>query len=382
MKRITCRLCDSSSLHVVADLNPLPLVDAYSKAPNTVPLYPCGLRMCADCGHIQLADVVNPSLLFEDYLFFTADYPWLVEHYRKYAASVYAEFRPAFVVEIGSNDGTLAKMFEEQGAHVLGVDPSNVPASVPTLPEYFTSTVAERIRVEHGPAHVMLANHVFAHVDDLKSVVEGIKLLLATDGVFVFEAGSGLDMLEEHYFDTVYHEHLDYHTVSPLVRFFKRMGLEMFRVEHNDSKGGTIRGYVSHAGRRDIEPSVTLAMEIEEACGATRPGVFREWNERLMQRRTSVLNQLNERHFVGYGAAAGGIATLHHLGLADRCLWLVDDSPRRHGMYAPHSNLLVKDTASLYGYDTHHGFTKIIILSWRYAEVIKLKHPNLEMIVP
>lgn len=379
MRKTTCRLCNSADLASAARFNDMPLVDRYSRAPNSEPLHPCALDMCRACGHIQLSEVIAGEAMFGEYLFRTADYPWLVAHYEAYADSVFREFAPQFVVEIGSNDGTLAKMFADKGCSVLGVDPSDVPSSVPVIRAFFNEKTVQAIA---RPADLVIANHVFAHNDDLESIVRGVKLLLAENGVFIFETNCGLDLLERHLFDIVYHEHMDYHTVTPLMSFLASIGLTLFRVEHNDSKGGTLKGYVCHAGARPEETSVLIAAQLEGAVGATSPGIFREFNERLEQRRKRLLDQLGTRPFIGYGAAAGGIATLYHMGLAHRCAWIVDDSPRRHGMHAPHSNLVVKPTDTLYCYETHHDFTAVVVLSWRYAEAIKGKHPLLEMIVP
>ena len=379
MMKTTCRLCDSPDLAAVATMPDLPLVDAYSKTPNAQPLYPCNLQMCRACGHIQLSEVIPPELLFQsEYLFRTADYPWLVAHYERYAAEAAQEFSPYSVLEIGSNDGTLLKMFEDRGCKVLGVDPSSVPASVETIRQRFNTQTCIYIYdyLHRDEFDLIIANHVFAHNDDLAEIVRNVKSLLAEDGVFIFETNSGLDLLEAHLFDIIYHEHMDYHTVTPLLGFFARYGLTLFRVEHNDSKGGTIRGYVCHKDARPVEPSVRLAVDLESSVGATHPNIFREFNERLEQRRKRVLDQLGDGLFVGYGAAAGGIATLYHLGLEKRINWLVDDSPRRHGMYAPHCNALVR------GPETLEPGQKIVILSWRYAEQIKAKHSALQFIVP
>lgn len=380
MKKSSCRLCHSPYIESVARLPNLPLVDAYSKVPNNESLYRCGLQMCGECGHIQLSEVIAPDMLFRsEYLFFTSDYPWLVEHYRAYAAKVHEEFHPNFVVEIGSNDGTLLKLLQERGCEVLGVDPSSVPSSVMVMREFFNEETPDSIPTK---ADLIIANHVFAHNDDLSTIVRGVKKLLAPGGVFVFETNSGLDLLQKHLFDIVYHEHMDYHTVQPLVGFFYRHGLTLFRVAHNESKGGTLRGYVCHDGMRAPEASVNLSIALEQSAGAYRPGVFRAWTDQLEERRQEVLRKLRGTPFIGYGAAAGGIATLHHLGLSAQCQWIVDDSPRRLGMYAPHSNLQVKNPQTLYHYEVHHDFTKVVILSWRYAQKIRAAHPNLEMIVP
>ncbi len=381
MQKITCRLCHSADLVQVAEFNPMPLVDAYSREPNTQPLYPLGLAQCRWCDHIQLTEVVDPRLLYQsEYLFRTADYPWLVEHYHEYAAMAIECFYPNTVVEIGSNDGTLLKMFADKGCEVMGYDPSNVPASVPTVREFFGPRI-----VAMEPADMFIANHVFAHIDDLSGVVRAIGDFLRPEGVFIFEAAYGLDLLKHHYFDTIYHEHLDYHTVGPLIPFFKRHGLELFRVEHNDAKGGSIRGFVCHAGAREVELSVTLALSLEVDYGVHKRACFTEFANRLRERASDVKRALGDDQAIGYGASAGPIATMYHLGIADRIRWIVDDSDRRHGMYAPHSNALVRPVDTLYSVrerDLQMQEGRAIILAWRYAEKIRAKHPGVEFIVP
>jgi SAM-dependent methyltransferase len=383
MLKTACRLCASQDLAAVAEFPPMPLVDAYTSAPNAQPLYPLGLRLCRACGHIQLSHVIDPALLYESgYLFLTADYPWLVEHYRYYALSAWEEFKPKHVFEIGSNDGTLLKFFEQHGCHVAGIDPSGVPSSVAVMQRCFTSQIAKHLGYQ---ADMILANHVFAHIDDLADVVRGVKILLAPEGVFIFEAAYALDLLDHHYFDTIYHEHLDYHTVAPLVPFFERYGLQLFRIERNESKGGSIKGFVGHRAMHKQENSVHVAIAEELAAECQRPEVFHEFNARLTWRRAHVHEKLGPDQAIGYGAAAGGIATMYHLGLEDRVKWIVDDSPRRLGMFTPHANIPVRDPETLYSVrerDLVMPEAKCIILAWRYAEQIKKKHPNLEFIVP
>jgi SAM-dependent methyltransferase len=368
MRKLNCRLCGSAKLEHAVEMNPLPLVDSYSLEPNQEPLYPCGLDLCSQCGHIQLSEVVDPALMFRDgYLFRTGDYPWLVEHFRAYADSVYAEFKPKHVLEIGSNDGTLLKMFEGKGCSVLGVDPCDVPSSVPKIKAYFNSQWGEDRQYD-----LVLANHVFAHIDDLDEVMLGVKRALKRNGIFIFEADYGMDVLEKHYFDRVYHEHLDYHTVTPLCDFFARHDLVLFRVEHNDCKGGSIRGFVAHTGRA-VERSVRLwkMYELRDMSAA-----LELFASKLERRREAVHAELNGVAAVGYGASAGPIATMYHLGLEKMISWIVDDSPRRQGLKTPHSNIPVLDPATL------HGAERVVLLAHRYAEQIKARHPHIDFIVP
>lgn len=367
MKKLTCRLCGSTKLKSIVPMNPLPLVDSYSKEPNNEPLHLCGLDLCEKCDHIQLCEVVDPKLLFRDgYLFRTADYPWLVEHFREYAESVYGAFHPQTVLEIGSNDGTLAKFFEDRGCAVMGVDPCDVPSSVNKLKAFFTEDLPIERKVD-----LILANHVFAHVDDLDGIVRGVKKFLAPNGVFVFEADYGMDILEKNLFDRVYHEHLDYHTVTPLRGFFAKHDLVLFRIEHNQCKGGAIRGFVAHAGRA-VERSVRLWSMYELRDMQTQ---LEQFAKRIMLRAERARDAIDGRKLVGFGASAGPIATMYHLALEKNIYLIVDDSPRRHNLYAPHSNQLVTKPELI-------DDAPVVMLATRYAEQIQAKHPTVEFIIP
>jgi hypothetical protein len=181
-----------------------------------------------------------------------------------------------------------------------------------------------------------------------------------------------MDLLEKNLFDTIYHEHLDYHTVTPLCDFFAKHGLVLFRVEHNDAKGGSIRGFVAHAGR-PIERSVRLwkMHELRDMEAA-----IEQFALKLESRRQAMHHKLNGGTLVGYGASAGPIATMYHLGLQNKISWIVDDSARRQGLFTPHSNLQVRDPQTIYDAD------QVVLLAFRYAEQIKSKHPNVQFIVP
>jgi hypothetical protein len=224
---------------------------------------------------------------------------------------------------------------------------------------------------EHGKPNLIIANHVFAHADDISEIVMGIKNLLARDGVFVFEAAYLHDLLDNGYYDTVYHEHLSYHSVDPLIPFFERHGLELFSVQHNLCKGGSIRGFVQHtSGARNQK---WYLMNFEKQTIADTRRKFLQFNTRLQHIRDSVSGI---GRAIGYGASASGMSMMFHTLLRDKIEFLVDDDPRRQGLFG--DGLKVKNPEALYASDL-----PIVILATRYTQQIMGKHPALrERFVP
>ncbi|MEK9754832.1 MAG: methyltransferase domain-containing protein, partial [Rhodospirillaceae bacterium] len=208
-RRATCRLCGSSELTQVLSLAPTPPANAFvpeSELGRPQEVFPLDLFFCEDCHHVQLLDVVDPELLFANYVYVSGTSPVFVKHFDDYAAAVIADYVPdpagQLALDIGSNDGTLLKAFKARGMNVLGVDPARDIAAkatadgIETLATFFTAALAEEIRAARGPARVITANNVFAHADDLAGIADGIRALLAPDGVFVFEVSYLLDILE------------------------------------------------------------------------------------------------------------------------------------------------------------------------------------------
>jgi SAM-dependent methyltransferase len=257
--RKTCRMCDSAELHVILRLEPTPPGDHYVTAAALdvpQPAYPMTLVMCERCGLAQLPDVVDPEILYRDYIYNTSISLGLVRHFDEYAAAVIeraAVPAESLVIDIGSNDGTLLRAFKNRGMRVLGVDPARdvarkaTEAGLETRTDFFDSRVAVEIRRERGPAAIVTANNVFANVDDLQEFVEGVRLVLAPDGVFVFETGYFPDLVNQSIIDNIYQEHLSYYSVKPLLQFFRRHGMQLVAVDHEPTKGGSIRGFVQLA---------------------------------------------------------------------------------------------------------------------------------------
>jgi len=383
-------MCDGRKLELALPIRPSPIADAYVPAAalgRPQELFPLDLYLCTDCGHVQNVDIVSPELLFRDYLFTTSTSAGLVDHFRKYAAEVASKlgFRAgSLVVEIGSNDGSLLRFFKEQGMHVLGVDPAReiarqaTEAGIPTLPDFFNSAAAADIRKQHGRASLVAANNVFAHADDLADIVEGIRDILADDGVFVFEVSYLVDIVDRFLFDTVYHEHVSYHSIAPLARFFNRLGMQLFEIDRVASKGGSFRGYAQRLpeGKRPVSPTVgeMIALEKEREFGAL--AVYQEFGRKIEARKQRLLNYL-DRHtkpgslVAAYGASTTTTTLMWHFELVRRIAFIADDNPRKHGLYSPASHIPVVPSEELYV----RRPDMVIVLAWQYAQPIIRKHP-------
>lgn len=388
-RRDRCRLCDGKHFELVLPIAASPIADAYvpsERLNEKQDAYPLDLYLCNDCGHVQNIDVVDPEILFRDYIYVTSSSLGLVEHYRRYADDVVSQFgakRDALALEIGSNDGSLLSFFKAKGLKVLGVDPARRIAEeatargVPTLPEFFGSKLAETLRKEHGPAAIIAANNVFAHADNLADIVQGIRTMLADDGVFIFEVSYLPDIVDRFLFDTVYHEHVSYHSIIPLAKFFERLGMQLFDVQRISSKGGSIRGFAQRApeGRHAVTSRVTELIAEEKRRGFHQPAIYREYGSAIEARKAAVAKVVDEalakgKTVAGYGASTTVTTLMWHFELAQKLEFLVDDNPLKHGLFAPKCHLPVLPSEALYTRRPDY----VLILAWNFAEPIMKRH--------
>jgi hypothetical protein len=276
----------------------------------------------------------------------------------------------------------LLRAFRELGYRVIGVDPASAIAArasadgIPTIPDYFTSTVAAAIREEHGPAALVTANNVFAHSDQLPAMADGVRDLLAADGLFTFEVSYLLDIVQKMLFDTVYHEHLCYHSVRSLAAFFPRHGLELIDVQRIPTKGGSLRGTVQRAGGpRPVSSEVRRLIEWEELTRLHSPGTFRALARRIEAARESFVTLLDRcrvrgKLVAGYGASPTVTTLLHQFDIAPRLEFLVDDNPVKQQTFSPGHQLPVYPSEAIYDREAD----VVAILAWNYAAPIQVKH--------
>jgi SAM-dependent methyltransferase len=387
-RRKTCRLCGSTNLEIGFQLAPSPIGDAYVTADRlgeTQPLFPIDQFICRDCGLAQLLDVIAPDVLYGDYIYVTASSLGLDEHFQRYADTVLASVRPApgaLVVDIGSNDGTLLRAFQARGMRTLGVEPAEhiakaaTAAGVETIGRYFTPELAREIRAAHGAASIITANNVFANVDDLHSMTQGIRELLAPDGVFVCESYSIADVVKNMVFDFVYHEHISSFAVTPLHSFFERMGMRLIDVVRVPTKGGSLRYTVGLAdGPRPAAASVAAMLDEERREGVCDPQTYHAFSARIDALRDQTVDLLRGlkkagRSIAGFGASITATTLIYHFGIGEFLDYLVDDNPAKQGRFSPGLHLPVYPASAL----AERRPDDTVILAWRYAEPIIRKH--------
>jgi hypothetical protein len=378
-------MCRSSDLAIVLPLARSAVGNDYLREHRPQEEFALSLHLCGACGNVQIEDVVDPDLLFRQYTYATTSSLGLIEHFRKYASECVANFSlppGSLIVDVGSNDGSLLTAFRELGCRVAGVDPAieiaarASAAGVPTIAEYFTQSTAARIRQQFGPAALITANNVFAHSDQLPEMADAIGELLTSEGLFVFEVSYLLDIVHKMLFDTVYHEHLCYHSVRSLAAFFPRHGLELIDVERIPTKGGSLRGTVQVAGgSRAVSPQVRRLLEWEELTGLHSAETFRALGRRIEVAKgqfNAVLDRCRAsgRVVAGYGASPTVTTLINQFDLVDRLDFLVDDNPVKQQTFVPGKRLPVYPPEAIYERDVD----AIAVLAWNYASPIVAKH--------
>jgi len=384
-RRADCRLCRSIALECVLNLAPTPpanaLVPTEDKGKAQV-AYPLDVYRCADCGHLQLLDIVDPGVLFKHYVYVSSTSPVMVNYLKGQCDAIVRKLRlkPGdFVVEIGSNDGTLLRFFKAMGMRVLGVDPAAniVPdtSEIETITDFFCAETGQRIREKYGAANAVCAYNVCAHIDDLRGVIEGVRALLAPDGQFVFEVGYLLDVYRKTLFDTIYHEHVDFHHVEPLKRFFAENGLKLLHAERSDIQGGALVGYVGSAETQE-DRSVDELIVLEHQAGLHLAETYHRWGRAIEQRGEELMALLrglkaSGKSIAAYGATAKATTLMYHFGLDGSVLdYIVDDNPLKQGLFTPGLHIPVRSPDELYRRKPDY----VLVLAWNFAAPIIAKH--------
>jgi SAM-dependent methyltransferase len=381
--RSTCRICGSDDLRPYLDLGPQPPSNSFI-LPGEVgdeQRFPLVVQLCGECGLSQLSEVVAAADIFSDYAYLSSTSKALVRHYQGMVDDLLGGFAPpsdGLIVDIGCNDGITLGRYPAGKYKLVGVEPSSsgefaVKAGFTVEKRFFNAETARAMRAKYGGASIITATNVFAHVDDIRAFTEGIAILLANDGIFVIEFPYLRDMIDHLYFDTIYHEHLSYLALTPLMRLFSDHGLRPFKVRHVDvgASGPALRLHVclsqaTHA----TDDSIAEMVAAEQAWGVSRIETYSNFADRVAALRKEMLRiirGLNEsgKKVGAYGAPAKGNTMLNYLGVTRGDIMAVaENNALKIGKLTPGTHLpVVSDEEFL-----RSGISHALLLTWNYAD--------------
>lgn len=389
--RNSCRLCLSKEIEMAVNMGKSPISEKYVKKENLeniIPKVSLNLYFCKNCSHVQLIDVVNPDFLWADFTFKTARDIKLINHFKDYVERVINVQQindEDLILDIGSNDGTLLQCFKDKGLqNILGVDPASQIvdqanlSGIKTIKGYFNLELANKISSINGKAKVITANNVFAHMDDLRGMLEAIKFMMNEESIFVFEVSYLLDVVKKMLIGTIFHEHLSYHSIISLKQFLNSFNLDIIKVERGPEQGGSIICYAKIKKQSNkIHNSVFELIALEKKEKLDKIETIQKMNDQL----TDLKNELNKiikkikhenKTISGFGAARSGTTFLSYFGIGNHIDYLYDDNKEKHFKFSPGDQIEVLPTKDI----NENKPDYLIILAWIHADIIISKNQN------
>jgi novobiocin biosynthesis protein NovU/D-mycarose 3-C-methyltransferase len=381
----TCRICRSPLNAPFLDFGATPLANSFLKSPAEArgeASYPLAVTICPSCGLVQLTHVVPAEVLYKEYIYVSSTSEGVRAHAEALAQSLVRRYGwgpSSLVVEIASNDGTVLKALARRGVKVLGVEPArNIAAlaeadGVPTVNDFFSREVGKSLARDRGKVAAILGRHVFAHIDDLHGCLEGVTAVLDDDGVLILEVPYLGDLLDKLEFDTIYHEHLSYFALGPIITLCKSHGLKLVDVERVGLHGGSV---ILHIRREKAAAEPGAAVEQmrrdEQTRGLCEPGTWSRFAKDVEVWKGQFEGLIDGlvrsgARLIGYGAAAKANTLLNYCPAAARSLSaILDRSPHKHGRYTPGTHIPVKPAD---GWKAEQA-THMVILAWNFQEEI------------
>ncbi|HEY1662833.1 MAG TPA: class I SAM-dependent methyltransferase [Verrucomicrobiae bacterium] len=386
-ERKTCRTCGSKNLKLILDLDKTALANDFLQ-PDEVKNYhtslPLRVVLCPDCSLVQLADTVDPKILYSHYAYVTSTSATMDAHLNSQCAHLLAAGHlgaGSKVLEIASNTGIFLKKFKEKGCEVLGIEPASniadiaIATAIPTRKEFFNAENAKKIKAEWGTADLILGRHVFAHIDDLKDLIQGLETISHQETLIAFEVPYLVDFFEHTEYDTVYHEHLSYIPVRAIEALVKDSGFTLARVDHYPIHGGSILFHLRHRSSKSaVHSSVPIALELESQMKLGAPVTWLGFSQRVNHIRAdlpALVRKLKAegKRIIGYGASAKGNTLLNTCGLTTKELdYIIDNTPFKQNKVAPGSWIPIRSPEMLLKDQPDYA----LLLAWNFApEIIR-----------
>lgn len=354
-----CRLCTGNFFEKTLKLKSTPPAnelyptkDSAKKAEK----FPLEVVMCQKCRHVQLKHIVSPKRLFDEYIYKSGTSKFFNEHFDNLASKIASEFPVNnYVLEVGSNDGVLLTSLNKRGIKSIGIEPSEYLAkecinrNLNVYNSYLDENTVVKITQSHGKASIVLGNNVFAHIEDMKGAFKNVFEILEDSGIFIFEVAHFKYILTDGLFDTIYHEHMSYHTATALESFATASGFKIFRIEKISSHGGSLRFYLSKNHDKLKEPSVELIKNDELKLGLNQVEALSLIEDKIKETKESAARMIKDiglgdnTVFVGYGAPAKVVTFLAQMELEEiNLIGVIEDNVEKQNRFLPGSGFAIK----------------------------------------
>jgi SAM-dependent methyltransferase len=382
-----CRICGSNKLFEFLDLNSMPIPNGFVKKEDLNKYeerYPLGVCVCENCWLVQLTHVVPAEIMFKNYLYIPSTSETMLIHFKTLADETIKKYKMTdkdMVIDIGSNDGTLLSYFKEKGIKILGIDPaSNLVKianmnGIETIDDFFSKKLAEKVVTDKGQAKVITATNVVAHINDLHDLIAGVEKLLTKDGVFIMEFPYFVDLLSKNEFDTIYHEHLSYFSLIPLIELFKRHNMEIIDLKRTPVHGGSIIITSAKKDNYKVSSIVKEYIEEEKLKKLNDKIAYIDFSRRVWVIKRDLMSMLRKlkrqgKKVVGYGAAAKGNVMLNYCEINTKLIeYIVDSTSYKQGLYTPGTHIPVFPESKLL--EDQPDF--VLLLAWNFADEILRK---------
>lgn len=382
-----CRICGSENLLDVISLGNQPIPNGFLKkeAVKKKELkYPLSVCFCNNCSLMQLKYLVNPKIMFGNYLYIPSTSKTRIQYFKSMAEEVINLGKlkqNSLVIDIGSNDGSLLTCFKNLGMKTLGIDPAEnlvkvaALSGIETYLGYFDSKLAKKVVTVYGKAKAITATNVIAHIQNLHEVIKGGDTLLDDHGIFVMHFPYSYDLLEKNLFDTIYHEHLSYFSVKSLLFLAKNSNLEIFDIHKSDLDGGSLRVFWKKKNNKVIKVNKRIIdkfMSDEERYGLHDISAYNRFAKRVENLKKNTLEKLkkikkNKKQIVGYGAAAKANVLLNYFNIDNKIIdYIVDSTPYKQGLYTPGTHIPIYSEDKIY--ETNPDY--VLIFAWNFSKEI------------
>jgi SAM-dependent methyltransferase len=398
-----CRLCNSKKISSVFKVGNTPLANSYTKKSLSIKLkkYPLGLNLCNNCGHLQLTHSIKPEKMFSNYLYKTNTSYKNFLHFKNYANEIKKIYKKnGKILDIASNDGTFLNFFNRKNFLRVGIDPAknlkkiSNDKGIEQIDTFFTKKNSQIIKKKYQQFDIITANHVCAHVENLNDFFQGVKNLLKSDGIFIFEISYRGSVLRKNTFDTIYHEHLDYHALSPLKKFLKKYNLKIFNFKITKAQGGSLRVYASKNPKtintKKINEQINKEKNIYKLFNMI---TYKKFEKKIIDCKIhlqKILKELEQKkiNVAGYGAAAKTTTLLYYFELSknNQIKYIFDDNSLKQGLYLPGTSKKILNPKYL----SSKKVNILILFAWNYSDIIieniknnkLIKKKDLKFLIP